>query len=522
MNLIEVFQQQVAKNPDRPALVTAKRSISFAELEKSSAQAATFLQQQDLVKGDAILVFQPITIELYEALLGIFRAGMVAMFVDPQSGRDHIQRCCERKPPQGFIGSSKAQLLRLLSASIRAIPKKINIGLPIPGTSHWRKLYQLPAANTLVETDNSDAALLTFTSGSTGLPKAAVRTHGFLLAQHKVLEESIDLQAGQTDLTTLPIFVLANLASGVTSVIPDANLLAPGQIEPAPVIKQIQQWQPDRSAASPAFYERLLDYCEAQDIKLESFKQIYTGGAPVFPRLLARLQQYAPNARVEAVYGSTEAEPIAHVDFKDITKEDNDKMLNGGGLLTGKPVAMIKCRIIADQTDHEIHDMSQHEFAALARDVGRAGEIVVAGDHVLSGYLGGIGDSETKFKIDGKVWHRTGDAGYFDSQRRLWLLGRCSAKLQDKAETLYPFAVETAAYQHDAVKRAAIVTYQEQRVLLLECYAGQQIDTNQLAKQLDWVSLDRIVQVDEIPVDKRHNAKVDYPALKKQLVKILG
>ena len=75
-------------------------------------------------------------------------------------------------------------------------------------------------------------ALVTFTSGSTGAPKAAVRTHGFLLEQHRVLAESLRLTPDDLDLTTLPIFVLANLGSGVCSLIPDADLRHPGAIEP--------------------------------------------------------------------------------------------------------------------------------------------------------------------------------------------------------------------------------------------------------------------------------------------------
>ena len=78
-----------------------------------------------------------------------------------------------------------------------------------------------------------DEALITFTSGSTGAAKAAVRTHGFLLAQHAVLARDLELQAGEVDLTTLPIFVLANLASGVCSVIPDVDMRAPADADPA-------------------------------------------------------------------------------------------------------------------------------------------------------------------------------------------------------------------------------------------------------------------------------------------------
>src|SRR5208282_3898869 len=105
-------------------------------------------------------------------------------------------------------------------------------------------------------------ALVTFTSGSTGQPKAAMRTHGFLLAQHRALETSLALRPGQLDLTTLPIFVLANLASGVTSVLPNADLRSPGTIIAGPVLAQIRRHKIETTASSPAFLSRLLDESE--------------------------------------------------------------------------------------------------------------------------------------------------------------------------------------------------------------------------------------------------------------------
>src|SRR5262249_2641198 len=114
----------------------------------------------------------------------------------------------------------------------------------------------------IVPAEPDAPALLTFTSGSTGRPKAALRTHGFLLAQYGSLEKSLQLRPGTRDLTTLPIFVLANLGSGVTSVLPDADLRSPGKIAAGPVLRQMDRQRIQTTAASPAFVERLLDECE--------------------------------------------------------------------------------------------------------------------------------------------------------------------------------------------------------------------------------------------------------------------
>src|SRR5262249_37252101 len=417
--------------------------------------------------------------------------------------------------------STKAHLLRLWSQALRRIPVKFVIGLPVPRAIRWSVLSQMPAREEITAAEAETPALLTFTSGSTGQPKAAVRTHGFLLAQHTVLADSLQLHAGEVDLTTLPIFVLANLGSGVTSVIPDADLRFPGAIEPRRVIAQIEAQQPISSVASPAFFESLTRYCAEQRLTLPSFRKLFTGGAPVFPRLLDQMSMMAPNAEVVAVYGSTEAEPIAHIARNHIRIPDQEAMLKGKGLLTGPPVPQIKLRILRDQWGTTISPYSQEAFAAQCLPANQPGEIVVSGDHVLSGYLHGQGDEETKFKVDGVTWHRTGDAGYLDDEGRVWLLGRCSARISDSHGMLYPFAAETALYQDPRVRRAAVVTHQGRGVLALEFFDGHKdADRSWIQSSLAWTHVDDIRVCQRIPVDKRHNAKIDYPSLHALLDKI--
>jgi acyl-CoA synthetase (AMP-forming)/AMP-acid ligase II len=364
----------------------------------------------------------------------------------------------------------------------------------------------------------TSAALLTFTSGSTGLPKAAVRTHGFLLAQHRVLEKRIELVPGEVDLTTLPIFLLANLAFGVTSVVPDADLRSPGAILAEPVLQQIKRHNVTRAAASPALFERLLGDDVADRAVFRGLRKIYTGGAPVFPRLLSKLSEGAPDAQIEAVYGSTEAEPIAHLNARCIQPEDRLAMRRGNGLLAGKPIPEIRLRIIQDQWGTALGSLDAGKFDAMQAPSEQIGEIVVAGDHVLKGYLHGRGNEETKFSVTGEVWHRTGDAGKFDATGRLWLMGRCAARIDDARGQLYPFAVECVANDQAGVRRAAFLQHGGARLLAIE--PNDMCDINverDLRSDLAWASIDRIIRIKKLPVDKRHNAKIDYPELRRLL-----
>ena len=510
MNLVTHLDAQVRDRPQQAAIIAARGSLTFAELDAASRRAAGMLQRDGLRAGEPVLIFEPMSAELYVALLAVFRLGAVAMFLDPSAGRAHLEACCALQPPRALIARDKAHLLRLRSAALRRIPLNYSIGWPVPCARRWTAREKCAPLAEDAACESETPALLTFTSGSTGQPKAAVRTHGFLLAQHAVLARSIALVPGEVDLATLPVFVLANLASGLTTVLPDANLRRVGDIAPSPVLRQIAAHGVTRCAASPAFFERLLTSDRAA---LAGMKKLYTGGAPVFPRLLDALRGACPAAEVHAVYGSTEAEPIAHLEARELSAADRAAMLSGGGLPAGVPVPEIQLRILRTEWGRPSEPLTLHELNALTAVPGEPGEIVVTGPHVLRGYLHGRGDEETKFQAAGEVWHRTGDAGCLDAQGRLWLLGRCAAKVSDARGVLWPFAVETVAMNHPAVRRAALVAEHGRRLLVIEAAAVP----DGLRESLACAQLDEIRPLPRLPVDRRHNAKIDYPALRRLL-----
>lgn len=540
----DVIRRQCEAYPDNAALIEARagwltrgeRAVTFRQLDAMSLGLAAWLVRRGVGRGDVVLVLAPMSSSLYVVLLALFRVGATAMILDPAAGLEHVRACCAEQPPRAFFGVWKAHALRLLVPEIRAAELSVWVSLDpsrLPCEAAPESGMPGPGPET--------AALLTFTSGSTGRPKAAVRTHGFLIAQHQALAKALELRAGEVDLTTLPVFVLANMASGVTSLLPDADMRRPGQVRADRIAAQVARHRPARTAGSPAFYLRIL--AEAGPEVLGSFRRLYTGGAPVFPSTLRRLQEAAPHAQVVAVYGSTEAEPVSHIPWDAMSSEDLELMRGGKGLLAGHPVQEIQLRIVditrlaQSGCDEEAGAfpgrgpmrISDTDFQSMATATGEAGEIWVAGAHVLQGYLGGRGDAECKCVVSGAVgegnaegsgtvWHRTGDAGYLDTQGRLWLLGRVSACVRDDRATLYPFAVECVAMSFDCVRRCAFVAGRGVRILVVEHSRPPAAEESvALAEALAWVSPIRIVPVSAIPLDRRHNAKVDYPALRKYL-----
>jgi acyl-CoA synthetase (AMP-forming)/AMP-acid ligase II len=502
MNLVDQLRDRAKADPGRLALVDPSggrvRRVTYGELWGRVCGASRAIGEAGLGRGDAVLLFQGVSLELYVFLLGALHGGRVCVFVDPQASPGFLAGCVEQMPVAGYFGGWRAQVLRWMRAPLRRVRVSWVSGGVWPGC---REIGGVGREFDPVEADSGAAALVTFTSGSTGAPKGAVRTHGFLLAQHEALAGALALREGEVDLVTLPVFALANLASGVVSVLADGDLRRPGEVDAARIARQCGAEGVTRCAASPAFVRRML----GSGARLRA---IYTGGAPVFPSLMEAVRREGLAERVIAVYGSTEAEPIAEFAEEAMGPEVRRRVAEGGGLPAGRPVDAVRLAILPDAWGTPIGAMAREEFEAKRLGPMEVGEIVVAGPHVLPGYLGGRGDLETKFRVADEVWHRTGDAGYVDRDGKLWLCGRCGAKAQVGERVWYPFQVEGMLDGMEGVERSALVG--GAGVVAVEARSGEAAERVQEVLAGTGLAVER---VDRIPLDRRHQAKVDYPRL---------
>src|SRR5690606_24366507 len=150
-NIVSLFLQQAQNLPDKTAIVEkGGRSISFGELSRQVKEAAAYFAQRGIERGDRVLVFVPMGIDLYRTIFALLYRGATAVFVDEWADRKRLDKCCAIADCKAFVGVWRAHLLRLLSREIRRVPIKLTTTYPSQDSV------------SLTETYSGDMALITF------------------------------------------------------------------------------------------------------------------------------------------------------------------------------------------------------------------------------------------------------------------------------------------------------------------------------------------------------------------------
>lgn len=486
--------------------------VTFAELRTRVERCAGGFRRLGFGDGDRAVFMVPMSTDLYVAVLGCLAAGGVAVFVDPWVSLRRIAALAAAARAKAFVGSPRSHLLRLLAPELRRIPLTIATG-PVARPFARRRLDSLEGNAPLAAIAVDAPALITFTTGSSGTAKGVNRTHAILRAQHEVIREEFPAEPGDVDLTTFPVFALSNLAAGVTTVIPPVNLRRVGDASGSRVLSAIQRCGVTTMAASPPLFDVLASYIRSSGATAPSLRRIVTGGAPVRDDQLRFWRDVWPRTEIVVAYGSSEAEPVASISADErLSRHDA-----GQGYCVGRPVQAVRTRLVP---------ITKSALTALA-DPPQApivGELVVTGPHVCRDYVGDDrAFQENKVRdASGVVWHRMGDTGYFDADGTFWLVGRVHSTIRRGGEAVHPQVVERAARGDDErIRRVAAVgipddTLGERLVVVIESDTMDVVPTVRTRLgEAGLAPVDALVVTRRsLPVDPRHNSKVDYQRLR--------
>lgn len=517
--------EAAALHPERLALSVPRSkdgycssdAISYGELLAEVGRLQTSLDALGLKSGQRVLVFSRPAIPLYVLLIAMLARGLVPVLVDRGMSRERLLAAMRLSKAAAVMGDRDVLKFWWWFPPLWTLPRYALdgscFGVRDLRNQERRKKESRTDAKANCTLLTADAhGLITFTSGSTGRPKGADRTHGSLLAQHLAIREHWPDRDDDIDMPCFPVLVLHNLCCGISTMLPPIDLATPGNINAERVIAGIKEGRITRIAAAPAFMQGLTRHAMEHGIVLPQIRSLIVGGSTLTRELVEHCLQVFPQAEARVVYGSTEAEPIADIHFQELLAGWNDE----AGQLVGHIAANTEVCIVNPALPLNNADDVMHARQA----PGTVGEILVAGPHVLHRYVDDeAATRENKIlRSDGLVWHRTGDTGFFDSTQGLWLVGRLKDALTGKNGGVYTFALEKTVDALPGIARSALIMSPDEKsraaILVIQGSIENHLVCLKEILQNSGLARIHLSQINNMPVDGRHNSKIDRAALR--------
>ena len=535
INIANRLTQMAARIPNRPAVVMPAgkrrgkyryRSITFAELEDDSNRLAAGLVAYGMRPGARMVLMVRPSIDFVSLVFALFKAGGTTVLIDPGMGREHLLQCLEDVNPDGFVAVPAAQALRMYYR--RRFPQatlNVTVGRRWFWSGPTAKLLRQTVVGNFrrVATAADDPAAIIFTTGSTGPPKGVLYEHGNFDAQVEEIRNRYDIQPGGVDLAGFPLFGLFNSAMGMTTIIPDMDASRPASVDPGNIVEHIRDWNVTQSFASPAVWNVVGRHCVENDIQLPTLRLVLSAGAPVPAAVLERMKRViSPDGEIYTPYGATESLPIASISASEVLEETASQTASGAGTCVGRKFNGAKWRVIKP-TEGPIEEIAEAE----KMPKGEIGELIVTGPMVTKQYVTRTETNALSKIRDGhRVWHRIGDVGYFDSEKRFWYCGRKSHRVMTAHGPMYTVRCEAIINELPEIYRTALIGIgplgKQTPVLVCEPLREHWPHTNsdrerliaRIAEQAGKHSLTSSIDPSHIflnprlPVDIRHNSKI--------------
>ena len=537
-NIASFLRARASEDPDRVAIRFMKphagpdrpegTELTFRELETLSDHYARGFERIGLKKGDRTLVLARPSLDFFAFMFGLFKMGAIPVLMDPGMGMKNLLACITQIRPRAVVALSVIHAFRQFirkpfahSDLFVTVGRRWFWGGPTLGQVLAHGAAEA-APYELNPFAGSDEACIIFTSGSTGTPKGVSFPHeAFVTVMHNITE-MFGYTTDDVWMEAFSSFVFFDVCAGMTTVVPEGNLTKLATVEPADIVKAIQDNECTGAFASPIVWTNVLRLADKEGTKLPSLKRAVTTGAPI-QTLMHRRFRGMVNDGVHMLtpYGATEALTVACISSEEILGETMAETVKGAGTCVGRAVPGTTIRIVRI-TEEPMPTWSDD----LQLPTGDLGEIVA--DTVVASPEYKDNDkanAESKIERDGRIMHRMGDIGYLDDQARLWFCGRKAHRLETADGIVPAVPVEGIFNEHPAVFRTALVGLgtrgSELPMLIVELVDGQtwsaelEAEVLALAEGTRWEDLvQRVTTHDGFPVDARHNSKIRREDLK--------
>ena len=465
------LQISALRYPQKVALVFMGRTWSYSELQFEAEKIASALRKMGVQKGDRVVLDMQNCPQLVITHFAILRLDAVVVPVNPMNRTEELKHYI--LDPDAKVAVTTADLAPELAAASNALEKSqrlkhllvtqftdvfdaANIGpdelpanwsdwlktvhaLPLleGGEVHaWASVSQGEVSLGPVTAQSEDLAVLPYTSGTTGLPKGCMHTHGTIM--HNAMSSGLWANGTPENkcLCVVPMFHITGMVSVMhATIFMGATLILMPRWDRDLAGRLISKWKVTHWTNIPTMVIDLLGSANMAQFDLTSLQNIGGGGAAMPEAVAQRLLDQFGLRYIEG-YGLTETAAPSHTNPPDAPKKQ----------CLGIPFMSVDSRVVDPETLQELPQ-------------GESGEIVMAGPQIFKGYWKRPeATASAFFERDGKSFFRSGDMGRIDEEGYFFMTDRLKRMINASGFKVWPAEVEALMFKHPAIQEACIIS----------------------------------------------------------------
>ena len=425
-NFAQELAAAAAEHGDRPAVKLDDITLTYALLNGATMHAAGLLRDLGVGPGDRVGLQLPNVPYFPVMYFGALRLGAVVVPMNPLlKGREvgyHLSDSGARAIVawHGFAEAAQAGSEEAGAECVIVKPgefeQRVGSAKPIPD---------------IEDRADDDAAVIVYTSGTTGTPKGATLMHSNLAAGAEVARDLVDGGPHDVGVATLPFFHVFGMNSVMNMAVRSRALmtLIP-RFDPEKALEVIERDKATMFAGVPTMFAALLHHPARERHDVQSIRLCVSGGAPIPVEILRGFDE-AFDCKILEGYGLSETTGMGSFNLPDRERKPGS---------IGLPVGGTEMRVVDDEDD----EVPQ----------GEPGEIVMRGPFVMKGYW--ERDDATEDVMRGG-WFHTGDIATIDEEGYFFIVDRKKDLIIRGGYNVYPREIEEALYEHPAVREVAVV-----------------------------------------------------------------
>lgn len=435
MNFGKYLLDRMKRFRDQDAVVdgTTRKSYSYHDVISRSERLAAGLQRFGVQPGDVICMFTPNHIDYLTVFYSSTLINAVLQAINPLFTTDDLKKVltdCNTK----FIVTIPALVPKVTEATRGLKTTKVIVFGTSDGCTSFDSL--LAAEGTPYRTPEADwkskTAVLLYSSGTTGFPKAVKQTHYSLTANAIQMNRSGINFSGQCLISFLPLFHIYGLVvMGSTVHCMGCKLVIMARFDLEEYLSLIQTFKPPTLQLVPPVMVLLAKHPRVSEYDLSSVKRILCGAAPLSAEIEDAVLKRLKLEDIQQGYGMTEV-GVTHINTVEESRRN----------AVGKLLELTEMKIVDVETGKLL-------------GVNEAGEVLIRGPQVSTGYRNLPAQTREMFIEDG--WVRTGDIGKQDKDGYLFIVDRLKELIKYKGFQVAPATLEDILLRHDAVADAGVI-----------------------------------------------------------------